>query len=377
MTRHERLMTIFRGGIPDRPAVKLWNADFDSELLHPAFRPIRDAAIELSDLFITARSPFSLNYGRRHDQVLRLEIRPSDSPDWVDHVYTVATPGVDGSAGRTLRSVHVVSTRGHPGYCREHLLKEPQDIWHLLAIPYEPLPFDPRPYHEMVRRLGDAGVAAFGLDHAMYGLQRLIGSENFALWSVECGDLLLEAIEEYARRLRDEVKRVFAAGIRPVFAWVGPELCIPPLMSPADFDRYVFPQDKALIDLIHDGGGYAWVHSHGKMSPVIERFAAMGVDVLNPIEPPPMGDVTLAQAFAMVGDRMGLEGNIETHDLMTAEPERVRELIHEALDVGRGRRHILCPSSGYMEDPEPSPRLIENFLFYVKEGVRYADSLPR
>jgi hypothetical protein len=52
------------------------------------------------------------------------------------------------------------------------------------------------------------------------------------------------------------------------------------------------------------------------MRPVIRRFVDMGVDVLNPIEPPPMGDICMAEAFARVDDRMGLEGGVETHDLI-------------------------------------------------------------
>ena len=54
-----------------------------------------------------------------------------------------------------------------------------------------------------------------------------------------------------------------------------------------------------------------------------------------------MGDMTLDQAFAKVGNRMGLEGNIETHDLMMGTPEILRPKIAAALEAGRGRRFIL------------------------------------
>ena len=87
-----------------------------------------------------------------------------------------------------------------------------------------------------------------------------------------------------------------------------------------------------------------------------------------------MGDMTLEEAFARVGDRMGLEGNIETHELMTASKERMKALVHEAIDAGRGRRFILCPSSGYMECPVPDDRLIDNLLTYIEEGVRCAEA---
>lgn len=368
MTRRERLMALIRGEVPDRSAVKLWGAGEERSPLHPAYIPIRRAALEKTDLFVRLASPFDLYWGVRRDDIAREAERSAGSTDWVDRVTTVA------ASGWRLQSVYRASTHGRPGRRIEHLLKEPDDIHRVLSIPYEPMPFDAEPFLARHREIGESGVVSYSLDHPMYGLQRLVGSTNFALWSEDCDGILLEAISEFARRIREEVKRVLASGLKPVFSWTGPELCIPPLMSPDAFERYVFAFDAPLVSLIHDGGGFVWVHCHGKMRPVLRRFVEMGVDVLNPVEPPPMGDLTLGEAFALAGDDMALEGNIETHDLMTASPELLRAKIRSALDSGRGRRHILCPSSGYAENPEPTERYIGNLLLYIDEGIRYAGS---
>lgn len=366
MTSRERLTRIFQGKLPDRPAVKLWRVQPNQKVLHPAYEPVYRMAMECTDLMVEASSPFDLHWGCTGEEISKNTEVPTDSDEWIDVVTQVHTP--EG----TLRSIFRKSTVGNPGYRMEYLLKEPGDIKKILIVPYRPYPFCTDSFHSMERAIGDRGLTMFGLDHAMSGLQHLIGSENFALWSIDCRGLLLEAIEVFSQRIREHVIRAFETGLQPVFAWVGPEVCIPPLMSPNDFEHFVFRFDKALIDLIHERGGYVWVHCHGKMGPVLERFVEMGVDVLNPIEPPPMGDMTLAEAFTRVGDRMGLEGNIETHELMTATQKRICDLIHEAIEAGNGRRFILCPSSGYMEWPYPQDRLIENLLTFIKEGVRCA-----
>ena len=368
MTGRERLTRIFRGEVPDRPAVKLWRARPGQKLPHPAYEPVHRAAMELTDLMVDVRSPFDLNFGTAGKRISKRWEEPTGSEEWMNVITEVRTP--EG----TFRSVYAKSTVGKPGYEREYLLKEPGDTKKLLAAPYEPYPFSPDPFHATEREVGERGMALFGIDHAMYGLQRMIGPENFALWSIDCRDVMLEAIEVFSRRIREQVAQAFDAGLKPAFGWVGPEVCIPPLMSPKDFDDFVFRFDKPLIDLIHERGGHAWVHCHGKMGPVLERFVEMGVDVLNPMEPPPMGDMTLEEAFARVGDRMGLEGNIETHELMTASKERMKELVREAIEAGRGRRFILCPSSGYTECPVPDERLIDNLLTYIHEGVRCAEA---
>jgi hypothetical protein len=72
---------------------------------------------------------------------------------------------------------------------------------------------------------------------------------------------------------------------------------------------------------------------------------------------------------------MGLDGNIETHDLRTASREELRERIHAALDAGAGRRFILCPSSGFAEGVHPPQQYLDNLAFYIEEGVRYAEEM--
>jgi hypothetical protein len=369
MTRKERLQAVYEGRAPDRTPVKLWGAEPGQACVHPAFEPVRDLAARRSDLVLTRGSRFHIYAGAQAGKLIETCVRPTADEAWLEEIAVYHTPQGD------LRQVFLKSARKRPGYQREHPLKEPAHIEALLSMPYEPYPFSAESYREAEAALGDAGIVMFGLDHPLYALQRLIGSENFALWYVEAPDLLERAIETFARRVRREAETALAAGIRGAFAWVGPELCIPPLMPPAAFERFVFEIDKPLIDALHAAGGRVWVHCHGRMTPVLERFARMGVDVLNPIEPPPMGDISLPEAFARVGERMALEGNIETHDFMTGAPRDIEARIHAALEAGKGRRLILCPSSGYMENVEPTPREIENWLCYLEEGVRCAEEL--
>ncbi len=368
MTKRERLLRIFQGKSPDRPAVKLWGIRPGQKLLSPAYEPVHQLGMELTDLVPVVGAPFNLAFGTAGEKATETFTLSGKSDEWEDVVTRMHTP--EG----TLESIYISSTVKKPGYQREHLLKEPGDIDRLLSVPYEPYDFSADDFLSMEKEIGDRGLTIFGIDHAMYGLQRLIGSENFAIWSTDCRDKLLEAMEEFARRIRAHVDTALDAGVGPVFGWVGPELCIPPLMSVRDFDGFVDRFDRPLIERIHDRGGYVWVHCHGRMGPVLERFVDMGVDVLNPIEPPPMGDVTLQEAFERVGNRMGLEGNIEEHDMLTASEEELRNLVREAIEVGsNGKRFILCPSSGYMEWPDPDPKVIRNVLAYIDEGVNQAE----
>jgi hypothetical protein len=101
----------------------------------------------------------------------------------------------------------------------------------------------------------------------------------------------------------------------------------------------------------------------------------MGVDILNPLEPPKNGDINMKKIIEQYGNRIGWEGNIEMQDLIQSEPERLRALIDECVEAGNtSGRFILCPSSGFMEYPRPSESYINNLLLYLNHGFERVEA---
>ena len=95
----------------------------------------------------------------------------------------------------------------------------------------------------------------------------------------------------------------------------------------------------------------------------------MGVDVLNPLEPPKNGDIDMNDIIARYGSRIGWEGNIEIQEILLSSKERIAALIDECVLAGaKSGRFILCPSAGYMEYPRPTEQYIDNLLFYLQYG---------
>jgi len=140
-------------------------------------------------------------------------------------------------------------------------------------------------------------------------------------------------------------------------------------MSPQHFDDFIIRHDKLLCDDIHNAGGYVWVHCHGKVASFIERFITMGVDILNPLEPSPNGDINLEAFIGRFSNQIGWEGNIEIQDILQAEPDHLKELIQACVEAGnRSGRFILCPSAGFMEYPFPTRQYIDNLLLYLRFG---------
>ena len=364
LSSKERIMRLFRNQEVDRPALKLWGASPDQTLLHPHYGPVRDLAAEISDLFVCALSPFNVYCGRYADSHISYYLEDTAQETWKDQHCIYHTPEGD------LHGVERISTVGEPSYTLEYPVKEPEDLRRIMTLPYEAYPFDTTDFARRQAQLGERGVVMLAIDHAGHALQRLIGSENLAIFSIDCRQILEEALALFSSRIRDHVQRALAAGIRAPFHWVGPEVFIPPLMAPADFEDFVYRWDKPLCDDIHEGGGHVWVHCHGKVANFIERYIQMGVDILNPLEPPKNGDIALSSVIARYGNRIGWEGNVEIQDILQDDADTLREKIAACVEQGQASgRFILCPSAGYMEYPFPEKRYIDNLLLYLQYGL--------
>jgi hypothetical protein len=287
MTSHDRLIAAFRREPVDRVPVRLWGFDHRRNQPEPTFQ-------QLAEIARTHELDLLNHWGPRTESTVELqmqhETRFSHHDGFVEDVTTIHTPK------GPLTKAHLRSLEGKPGYHSKYLLETPEDTERWLSIPWSPPVVDCSDWETAVAELGDDGLLVAGIGEAMYAINDLTGSETWAYWLVEERDLLHRLVGEAHLRQMHVLKEMLAQGVRGVYGYVGPELCIPPLASPRDFDEFVVRYDQPMHDLIHEAAGMVWLHCHGKMGLVLERFADEGVDCLNPLEPPPMGDVTVAAA---------------------------------------------------------------------------------
>jgi hypothetical protein len=89
-----------------------------------------------------------------------------------------------------------------------------------------------------------------------------------------------------------------------------------------------------MIAAIHQHGGYARIHSHGMLQAILDDIAGMGADALDPIEPPPHGDVALAFVRERYGARLVLFGNREISDIETLPTAQFAGKVRRAFRMG-------------------------------------------
>lgn len=365
----ERLSRVFKCEPVDRLPIRLWGVDPMFRSADATWEPLYQM-IEQHDLDIVRNwSPAASDYPPAEGpSTSSSTTRESTKPGMNEVETVIQTP-----AG-PLTTVYYQPQSGAPGYVKKHMIETVEDAKRWLSIPRNGPPPGTDSYWELERKTGDSAMIMVGIGEAMYGVQAQMGSETFGYWLRDERELLREMIDTLQAEVEKIVKHYLAAGIGDSYGWVGPELCIPPLASPQDFNDFVTPYDGKIIDLIHDAGKLAWIHCHGDMDPVLERFVDMNLDCLNPIEPPPVGKLTLAEAKERVAGRMCLEGGIEDGDFDLLSPRQIAEKTEQVVAEGKpGGGFILSPSSAPSTWVHQSDRHIANYRAFIETAVRTAD----
>ena len=127
-----------------------------------------------------------------------------------------------------------------------------------------------------------------------------------------------------------------------------------PLVSLSMFRQFIAPYLKEMIDCIHQLGAKVLYHSCGQIRPFIPELLALGVDMLDPIQPagPPMAPEALKAEFA---GRMAFHGGIDMQYVLPhGSPEQVRaEARRYCETLGRDGGYVLAPAHLFQPDVPP------------------------
>jgi len=142
-------------------------------------------------------------------------------------------------------------------------------------------------------------------------------------------------------------------------------------ISPHAYQRFVLPSVRRLAEALKPTATFSYLHTCGFVGDRLEMMADTGVDGIECMDPPPLGDVELGEAKRRVGDRVFLKGNLDSVNLLLrGTDEQVARAVRACLQAGMpGGGYIL--STACSVAPEvPSARL-RRLLPLVEESGRY------
>lgn len=113
-------------------------------------------------------------------------------------------------------------------------------------------------------------------------------------------------------------------------------------ISPKMYAEFVVPFERRVAEAVKAEGVPVYTHTCGKIGDRLELMESSGAMGIDTMDPPPLGNVELADAKRLVGERMFLKGNLNSVALL--KYTREDEVIAEASE----RIRIGAPGGGYI-----------------------------
>ncbi|MGB7295828.1 MAG: uroporphyrinogen decarboxylase family protein [Candidatus Aminicenantales bacterium] len=142
-------------------------------------------------------------------------------------------------------------------------------------------------------------------------------------------------------------------------------------ISPRFYREFIMPYEGEIARAVRLRGVPVYVHTCGAVHDRLEMMVEAGFSGVECLDPPPIGDVDLADAKRRVGGRIFIKGNIDpVHVLLNGSAETVEKDARSRLDVAKpGGMYILSTACSIA--PRTPPQNIRLLAEIAADGGRY------
>lgn len=363
MTSRERILTVLRGGIPDRAPTAPFIQEEFLAWVYPDRRTVDrvDTVAELAETLgfdvIAKPNRFMtpdflmrdhLNWRVRHETARQ-------DGFWTTRV-EIATP--EGMLTQeSARQDAGVATSGVMPAMRKPMLESLNDVARLIRWLPEPDAASCRAMTEAAaawrQRIGDQGICApWGWAGVFNFAADLWGIENLMMAPYTDEAAYHALMEKLTVRMIEHNAPLSAGGADAI--GIQGHIANARSVSSEYFMEHVFPYEKRLIEAIHEQGAFTVYHNCGCARAFYGCYRALGMTVWETVAEAPQGDNDLAEAKREMGDRVCLLGNLDQlRFLKTASPQEVAAKAREVVRVGKPGGRYLFAASDFLERDTP------------------------
>ena len=238
-------------------------------------------------------------------------------------------------------------------------VESPADIEKIRSVPWEPPPgLSPPDLSELPEPFESRGIVRTGISSPFVCVAGMMTYQYFLELCATHPELMKELTAICLDRILRTLDVVLSEDTVE-YVWMGGcEWLTPPMGSPKLYELLVQDFERPVIERIHAGGAICHVHCHGRVRSTLEQVIERGADFFEPVEPPPDGDITFAEAKAAAAGRITLGGNIEFRILSNENADVVEQAVRNAFEGGK-ERMVLQATAGPISPL--TPRLIANY----------------
>lgn len=107
-------------------------------------------------------------------------------------------------------------------------------------------------------------------------------------------------------------------------------------ISPEHYEEFVLPYERVIISRIRAKGKHVYIHTCGHIDDRLELMRDSGASGLECLDPAPVGNVDLKNAFERIGKSMFIKGNIDSvYSLLYGDDAKAEADVLEIIETGR------------------------------------------
>ena len=190
--------------------------------------------------------------------------------------------------------------------------------------------FDTAKFTHWQSAVGDDGLVNVGeLFSPLKLLHRAAGADNAVFLLEDHHERCREWMARHEQAQLDLVRQMLAVGVRSMIAMDNLDSAF---HAPHYIERYSASFYERVSSLCHEAGAVFFVHACGHQRAILPLIASLGVDGLEGVAFPTLGDVQLDEAMHLAGDKLIITGGIsalETERFKTRD--EVRRYIEDLL----------------------------------------------
>ena len=362
MNSRERILSVFKGDIPDRVPVSLNTLSTgmvraNDSLIYDLLECTDPNVWVLIDSDFTCYESIFGKHVYKNSKIIKEDNKT---------VIKIYTPKGE--------LTQLTENRDESDWVIEHFFKDINDLEKFYSFKYDPFEdIDISEYLFWNKFMADDGIASIVIYDAPIMLYSMMGPKNYYLSLMDNFQAVRDFTEEAAARIDEYVKRLFKiiGQQQPVFLIAGPEAYTRPMTSNYFYKELVLPYVRKLIKMIQASGRIANIHQHGMVGQSLESLIEMRPSAVSPFEAPPAGDMELKQVKEKLSGKICVTGNLDDLQVLTRKSEK--ESTIRALELLRD----IAPGGGFIlggtDSSVLTDEMIRNFILMGKISRLYGN----
>jgi uroporphyrinogen-III decarboxylase len=202
----------------------------------------------------------------------------------------------------------------------------------------------------------------------------LLGYENALVALITDADKckrILQRFTEGILKMSERIcsKNIDAIKISSPFTGMG-------FISPEFYREFELPYITQLSDFIKSKGKFVYLHTCGHIDDRLEQMKESGASGLECLDPPPIGNVELEDAFKRIGPDMFIKGNIDSvNTLLHGSAETIEQDVQYRLSVGKKYPGFILSTACSIAPMVEAAKLEKLFNLVEKYGNYYEKRL--